>query len=76
MNQKFIREIVYYGDYYIKFFNTLSPDIQKKFNWTLGLIATIKMVPEKYFKHITNSTGIYEVRVEFGSNTYRVFSFF
>ncbi|SEO18081.1 Phage derived protein Gp49-like [bacterium A37T11] len=33
-------------------------------------------VPEKYFKHMANSTGIYEVRVEVGSDIYRVFSFF
>lgn len=25
---------------------------------------------------MTNSTGIYEIRVEYGSNIYRVFSFF
>jgi phage-related protein len=33
-------------------------------------------VPEKYFKHITGSTGLYEIRVEVGSDIYRVFSFF
>ena len=53
-----------------------SPEVKKKFNWTLQLIATIEKVPEKYFKHMTNSTGIYEVRVEVGSDIYRVFSFF
>jgi len=40
------------------------------------LIATQPRIPEKYFKHITNSNGIYEVRVEIESNTYRVFAFF
>lgn len=42
----------------------------------MQLIATIDRVPEKYFKHITGSTGIYEIRVEVGSDIYRVFSFF
>jgi phage-related protein len=54
----------------------LKPEVQKKFNWTLQLIATLDRVPEKYFKHITGSTGIYEIRVEVGSDIYRVFSFF
>jgi len=31
---------------------------------------------EKYFKYLTNTDGIYEIRVEFESNTYRFFSFF
>lgn len=42
----------------------------------MQLIATVERVPVKYFRHMTNSTGIYENRVEFGSNIYRVFSFF
>lgn len=40
------------------------------------MISTIDKVPEKYFKHITGSTGLFEVRVEVGSDIFRVFSFF
>ena len=58
------------------FFNDLKPEVKTKFNWTLQLIATQDRVPEKYFKHITGSNGIYEVRVEVGSDIYRVFGFF
>ncbi len=74
--EKFIRNIFYYKDYYLDFFKTLNPDVQKKFNWTLQLIATLDRVPEKYFQHMTGSSGIFEVRVELGSDIYRVFSFF
>lgn len=76
MDNKFIRDIFYFKNYYLDFFKTLKPEIQKKFNWTLQLIATIERVPLKYFKHITDSKGIYEIRVEVGSDIYRVFSFF
>jgi phage-related protein len=76
MEEKFIRDIFYYKDYYLDFFNTLKPEVKKKFNWTLQLIATIDKIPEKFFKHITGSTGLFEIRVEVGSNIFRVFSFF
>jgi len=76
MSEKFIRDIYYYKDYYLDFYNTLKPEVKKKFNWTLKLIGVIDRVPEKYFKHITSSTGIYEIRVEVGSDIYRAFSFF
>ena len=76
MAEKRLREIFYYKDYYLNFFKSLKPDVQKKFNWTLQLISTIERIPKKYFDHITNSTGIYEIRVEVGSDIYRVFSFF
>jgi len=76
MNDKFNREIFYYKNYYLNFFETLKPEVKKKFNWTLQLIATIERIPVKYFDHITASTGVFEVRVENGSDIYRVFSFF
>ena len=76
MAEKRLREIFYYKDYYLDFFKSLKPDVQKKFNWTLQLISTIERIPKKYFDHITNSTGIYEIRVGVGSDIYRVFSFF
>lgn len=76
MNDNFIREIEYYENYYLEFFETLDSEVQKKFNWTLQLICTLERIPEKYFKHITNSNGLFEIRVEYRSNIYRVFSFF
>lgn len=76
MNQKFIREVVYYEDYYLDFFNAQKEDVKKKLNWTLQLISTQQRIPEKFFKHLTGSDGIFEVRVEVGSDIFRVFSFF
>jgi Phage derived protein Gp49-like (DUF891) len=72
----YIKEIFYFEDYYLDFYETLNPIVKKKFNWTLELIASVDKGPEKYFKHLTNSTGLFEIRVEVGSNIYRVFSFF
>jgi phage-related protein len=76
MNEKFIRDIIYYEDYYLDFFNAQKDEVKKKFNWTLQLIATQDRIPEKFFKHITGSEGIFEVRVEVASAIFRVFSFF
>jgi phage-related protein len=76
MREKFIRDIFYYENHYLDFFEKLKPEVKRKFNWTMQLIATVDRVPEKYFSHMTNSSGLYEVRVEVGSDIYRVFSFF
>jgi phage-related protein len=40
------------------------------------LISQLDRIPIKYFKHIEGSDGLYEIRVEVGSNIFRVFSFF
>jgi phage-related protein len=76
VDKNFIRSIFYYKRYYLDFFESLKPDVKAKFNWTLGLISTLDRVPVKYFKHMEGSDGIFEVRVEVGSDIYRVFSFF
>jgi phage-related protein len=76
MKEKNFRNIFYYKNYYLDFFNSLGYEVRQKFNWTLKLISTVDRVPVKYFKHIEDSTGLFEIRVEFGSNIYRVFSFF
>jgi len=72
----FIRNIFYYKNYFFDFFDKQNPEVKTKINWTLQLIATIERVPEKYFKHLSDSTGIYEIRVEVSSNIYRVFCIF
>ena len=76
MKEKFTREVIYYEDYYLDFFNAQNEDVKNKFNWILQLISTQDRIPEKFFKHITGSSGIFEVRVEVGSDIFRVFSFF
>lgn len=76
MEKNFIRNIFYYKRYYLDFFESLRPEVKTKFNWTLGLIATLDRVPVKFFKHMAESDGIYEIRVEVGNDIFRVFSFF
>ena len=76
MEKKSTRQIFYYKSYYLDFFGKLKTEVKKKFNWTLQLIETVDRVPEKYFKHLTGTNGLYEVRVEVGSDIFRVFCFF
>lgn len=40
------RKVVYYRNYYLDFFETLKPEVRKKFNWTLQLIENIEQVPK------------------------------
>ena len=42
----------------------------------VGLIETQRMVPAKFLRIIEGSDGIYEIRIELGSNIYRIFCCF
>jgi len=50
--------------------------VKQKIIWTLELIEDIEVVPEKYLKHLTNTDGLYEVKVKFGTDNFRIFCFF
>jgi phage-related protein len=70
------RKIVFYKDYFSNFFKTLSLKVQKKIIWTLDLIEEQKFISETYFKHVENTNGLYEIRVQSANDIYRIFCFF
>jgi Phage-related protein len=76
MNKERYREIVFYREYFQKFFEKQSKKVKAKIVWTLELIQEIQMIPEIYLKHIENTEGLYEVRVQCESNIFRIFCFF
>lgn len=72
----FERQIIFFKRYFLNFYEELPDNVRVKIEWTLGLIRVTLHVPEKYFKHMEGTKGLYEIRVEIGNNIYRIFSFF
>ena len=72
----FDRQVIAYKKYFIGFYEKQPDNVQAKIEWTLNLIRVTRQVPDKYFKHLDGTKGLYEIRVEVGNNIYRIFSFF
>lgn len=72
----FVRQVIVYKKYFLDFYKEQPDNVQAKIEWTLKVIQVTRQVPEKYFKHMEGTKGLYEIRVEVGSNIYRIFSFF
>jgi len=70
------RQVIAYKKYFLDFYEKQPENVQSKIEWTLNLIRVTRQVPEKYFKHLEGTNGLYEIRVEVGRNIYRIFSFF
>jgi phage-related protein len=70
------RVITTYGKYFNEFYSLLGKDVQDKIDWVFELIKAADKIPKKFFEHITGTDGIYEIRVEYESNIYRIFCFF
>jgi phage-related protein len=74
-NKKY-RTIIFYKDYFEKFFVRQRPKIRDKIIWTFDLIENLQRVPKLYLRHIENTEGLYEIRVQSGSDIFRIFCFF
>lgn len=70
------RRITFYKHYFDEFFEKQSKKVKAKIIWTFDLIEEMQRVPETYLKHIENTDGIYEIRVQQGSDIVRIFCFF
>lgn len=73
---KKIRQIFFYKDYFLDFYNEQSPKTKEKILWTFRLVETSPRVPAEYLKHIKGTDGLYEIRVQLGRNIFRIFCFF
>ena len=74
-NQKH-RKITFYKNYFQDFFAKQKKKVKSKIVWTFDLVEDLQRVPETYLKHIENTDGLYEIRVQFGSDIFRIFCFF
>ena len=69
-----VRELVFYRKYASDFIQEQPDNVQKKIFHVLNIVRTHDPIPTMFFKHI--EAGLYEIRIEFQSNIYRIFCCF
>lgn len=73
---KKIREVIAYKHYFEEFLKTQTTKVQDKIFKIIEAVETLKRVPGNYLKHLSGTNGLYEARIQLGSNIWRVFCFF
>lgn len=68
------RKIITYGGYFERFIAALSQKELHKLNYIISLLETEDRLPVKFIKSICD--GLFELRMEYDSNIYRVFFIF
>lgn len=71
-----VRKTFYYKNYFFDFYNLQRPIVRNKLLKTIKLIEDLRIVPDKFLKHITGTIGLYELRVKVGSDIFIIFCFF
>jgi phage-related protein len=59
-----------------EFLDSLTGKQAQKVLWVLQLIEELEVVPRQYYKKLVDSEGIWEVRVQFGNDIFRLLGFF
>lgn len=69
-----IRQIIFYRDYFLDFYNKQTEKVKDKIEHVQFVVSVAERIPKKLFEHMTGTAGLYEIRVEYQGNTYRIFS--
>jgi hypothetical protein len=67
------RTVIFYKNYFEKFFIRQSVRTKAKIIWTIELIEEFEKIPKNYLKHIESTSGLYEIRVKVGKDIFRIF---
>lgn len=71
-----MRTIIFYENHFIDFYQKQDQNVKEKIQYVIELIRQVDRVPEKFLKHLSGTKGLYEIRVEYQSNIYRIFCCF
>ena len=71
-----IREIIAYKNYFEDFLKSQPVKVQNKIFKIIEAIETLERIPTTYLKLISGTNGLYEARIQLGSDIWRVFCFF
>ena len=70
------RKITFYKQHFMEFYTAQTEVVRRKINQVLKLVETQEHIPQKFFRPIETVGGLFEIRVEMGSNIYRIFCCF
>jgi len=70
------RKIIFHGNHFLNFYQKQDLKVKSKIKYVFELIKQVDRVPEKFLSPMTGYDGLFEVRIEYQSNIYRVFCCF
>lgn len=70
------RTIIFFEAHFIDFYKTLDNKVKEKVKYVLEMIKQLERVPVKFLAPMTGYDGLFEIRVEYQSNIYRIFCCF
>lgn len=70
------RQIIFHRHHFTEFYIAQGPKVQEKIEYVFKILRSVDKVPRKFLDYMTGTDGLYEIRVEVGSNIFRIFCCF
>ncbi|GMT44917.1 MAG: hypothetical protein IEMM0006_0749 [bacterium] len=70
------RQLVYFKNHYKDFFDLQTERVKDKIDYVLYLVTIADRIPKKFFQYMEGTDGLFEIRIAFESNIYRIFCCF
>ena len=70
------RSIIFHGQYFADFYLEQTSRVQEKIEYVFKVLKTVERVPKKFLKHLEDTDGLFEIRIEMDGNIYRIFCCF
>ena len=71
-----IREVIAYKNYFVDFLTKQPIKVQNKIFKIIEAIETLERIPTTYLKLLSGTNGLYEARIQLGTDIWRVLCFF
>ncbi|MEO8446410.1 MAG: type II toxin-antitoxin system RelE/ParE family toxin [bacterium] len=66
------RQIIFHRHYFQDFYVAQNEKVREKIGYVFRIVKTVEKIPEKFLKHLEGTDGLYEIRVEVGSDIFRM----
>lgn len=70
------RKLIFFRNHFKEFFEPLKEKVKDKIDHVLFLVVTAERIPKKFFEYMNGTDGLFQIRIEFESNIYRIFCCF
>lgn len=71
-----LRQLIFYKHYFKDFFDPLNEKVKEKIDQVLFTVRLAERIPSKFFRPMTGYKGLFEIRIEYQGNIYRIFCCF
>jgi phage-related protein len=70
-----VREILFFGNQVVDFYNAQDPKVQLKIEYVLDMVRFERVLPIKFFKKLDGTNDLYEIRIITSNKSIRIMCF-